>query len=223
MIKKLLAIFTITIATMTLVSCDTAPETVVLPISDVHVEVNMPTRGFWDGDTFISEYFGLRFNLPEGWTAMTESELAALLSGGDVMPAPEGTQVPQYAFENMGEEAYFYDMFTFGGSFFTAIQGVMMWIEWFDRDLPLSEAELLQSIVAQANNTEEWELVIKEDPIRIGAYYWHPADSRIYDENGYLHTTLMFVRADGRFSKTIGISYLDIEAIDEFLKYFEAY
>ncbi|MCL2377382.1 MAG: hypothetical protein FWC76_08335 [Defluviitaleaceae bacterium] len=209
--KKLLAIFMI-VAAMMLASCNIAPEAHTTPI-----------RGFWDGDTFTSEYFGLRFNLPESWTVMTESELAALLPDRDVMPVPEGARIPQDVFEDLGQEAFFYDMIATSGSLFTTIQGTLMWIEWFPGDWPLSEASLLQGLAAEAQDVEEWEIIINEGITRIGTYYWHSAESRIYGADGHLVTALMFARVDGRFAKFIGISYHDIEAVDEFLNYFEAY
>ncbi|MCL2377381.1 MAG: hypothetical protein FWC76_08330 [Defluviitaleaceae bacterium] len=217
--KRLFVMFTIVIGLAIFASCDTTPEVTPEATPEAYTT---PTRGFWDGNTFISEYFGIRLNLPESWHIVPEPWLNYHLPNESVLPG-EGARVPQYVFENMGEEAFFYDMMAVSGSSYMAIQGVMMWIEWFPGELPLSETYLLQNIAAQADDVEEWMFTIKEGSVPIGTYYWHPADSRIYDENGHPHNALMFVRADGRFSKTISINYHDIEAIDEFLNYFEAY
>ncbi len=36
-------------------------------------------RGSWDGDVFTSEFAHLSFTLPEGWTAVSEEELAGMM------------------------------------------------------------------------------------------------------------------------------------------------
>ena len=48
------------------------------------------SRGTWDGDVYTSEFAGLKFTLPEGWTRSTDEEIAEVMQLGEEVLADEG-------------------------------------------------------------------------------------------------------------------------------------
>jgi len=65
--RKKLALFFVLSSALLLVACNGYD----LPHYDTEVGNSVPfeflERGFWEDDTFVSEHFGLRFDLPDGW------------------------------------------------------------------------------------------------------------------------------------------------------------
>jgi hypothetical protein len=57
-----------------------------VPESAPQTNAAIPVRGRWDGAQYTSEFIGLSFTLPEGWTASTDEEIAAVLGvGADIL------------------------------------------------------------------------------------------------------------------------------------------
>lgn len=53
-------------------------------------ETKTISQGKWEGNTFTSEFSGLKFNLPEGWTRSTDEEIAEVMQLGKEVLEDEG-------------------------------------------------------------------------------------------------------------------------------------
>ena len=51
----------------------------VISVSGTRTDSQLYTEGTWTGNAFTSDFLGLQFTLPEGWTAASQEELDALM------------------------------------------------------------------------------------------------------------------------------------------------
>jgi len=65
--RKKLTLFFVVSSVLLLVACDGYDLLYTTTEVDSSVPFELMERGFWEGDTFVSEHFGLRFDLPDGW------------------------------------------------------------------------------------------------------------------------------------------------------------
>ena len=182
-----------------------------------------PYRGYWDGDTFVSAYFGLRFDLPDNWAAATENDLAEMLIDGDVMPVAPGGRITRDNFIGF-EVDIFPDMAAFfGDTWGIAYSAVLMGIEWIPGDVPFSEIRFLQEKIMEAEAMSDdafiVEFVINEGVVRIGDYDWHSADILLINNVNQR----VFVRVDVNFAKLVRIIYRDIDEMHKILGHFGPY
>ena len=89
--KKLLALLiAVSMLVLLFAACNGGTEESTEPEPEIEEEEveqddpieNAPVRGIWDGDTFTSEYLGLRFEKPEGWVVATEEDIMELMGLG---------------------------------------------------------------------------------------------------------------------------------------------
>lgn len=66
-----------------------------------------PIRGAWDGDTYTNEFSGIRFTLPAGWEAMTDEEIAELMSISTEAMGESDADISEY----LEQTSSFYDAF----------------------------------------------------------------------------------------------------------------
>jgi len=211
MIKRLLAITTIAIAAMILASCDTTPE----------AAPDAPTRGIWDESTFVSAYFGLRFDLASGWTAMSDGNIASMFrhQDGNYEQIPQGSQVTPDMYEKL-ETLGIIDLSASGGM---GTRGVTLRIGRFsDDEADMTALQFLENMVEEMSLPDTTEVVIHEDTMRIGAQDWYFA-SFVYDFRNEVAYNWYFVNVDGRFMRSIIVSHFGDGNLDETLELFRPY
>ena len=193
-------------------------------------DIDIPARGYWDGDTFVSAYFGLRFDLPQGWAIASEEEIAeAMWLDADVRVEP-GTHIPQEVFDALGE-LQLPDMWAQEsplGMFRN--NAVMTAIGRLPDDAPLSEIDMFLEIVEQVQDNEWLDFVIGEGTIRIGAHDWYFADQHfitgwnISDPSAAeMHNQRAFARFDNGFIKMLSIVYYDADMLQDIMANFRPY
>ena len=210
--KRLLA--TLLASTILLASCiSAAPD---MP--------TVPTRGHWEGNTFISAYFGLRFDMPEGWFAMTPENIIGLVESGAIASAfipPEiilpGEVIPYEVFEEYGvisDVMAFYER--------DVRLHIDIWSLIHYDEIPFTTAAEYLAWMAEAEPF--WGIsfftVIHDGTIRIGHLDWHVADSWI---EGSEAITRYLVNDDGRFVRQIIISVSSSDKLDDILAMFRPY
>jgi len=166
---------------------------------------DVPARGYWDGNTFVSAFFGLRFDMPEGWSAMSEDEMAQTLRPPGIGHVEMGEQIPQEIFDVLDRGL------VNGHGFFVD----MMARDEFD---PAFSPMVMTAIERQPQGV----LLEEGDTQRIGDHYWHFDDT--YIETGQAPVNMrIFRRINDGFVKHISVVYFDDEGLRYILSHFRAY
>jgi len=152
---------------------------------------NLPTRGAWHGHTYVSEYFGLQFTLPESWVMFTDTE-RAIITG----TPPVSWDI----FEDIEAEIEVHDM---RAADFITGDDVLIRIQAFAPDLAedmdyvgylQSMSSMLQFMGIGARNFQMGAV-----PRQIGEYQWHYMTYLIFDDA----LQMILVNIQGRFVRTI--------------------
>ena len=213
--KRLLVI--LLASTILLASCiSTTPDAPYMP--------TVPARGHWDDNTFISAYLGLRFDMPEGWFAMTPENIIGLVESGAIASAfipgevsLPGEVIPDEVFE---EDGVIRDVTAFYGR--DVILNINIWSLIHYDEIPFTTAAEYLTWMAEAEPF--WGIsfftVIHDDTIRIGHLDWYVADSWI---EGSEAITRYLVNDDGRFMRQIIIRVSRSSKFDDILAMFRPY
>lgn len=158
-----------------------------------------PTPGIWDGNTFISEYLGFRFELPRSWVAADEEELAG----------------------------YYDDTWGFSDLHaFDPFSGASIWIDFERLVFPRNRMTELDFLQQEATWYKEDGYKVSfdfSDTTRIGNYDWLSFDATTKWE-GFddLIFARVFVSIHDGFARIIFISYTDYsKSLDEILALFD--
>ena len=211
MIKRLFAVTIIAIAVMMLAACDTTPE----------AAPDAPTRGIWEENTFVSAYFGLRFDLAIGWTAMSDGNIASMFRHQDenYEQIPQGSQVTPDMYEKL-ETLGIIDLSASGGM---GTRGVTLRIgRLSDDEAGITATQFLENMVEEMNLPDTTEVIISPNTMRIGTQDWHFA-SFAYDFRDEVAHNWYFVNVDGRFMRSIIVSHFGDDNLDETLELFRPY
>jgi len=166
MLKKVFSLVSIATLFFVLAACNRGGDDDTVP--------NL-TRGIWDGDTYVSEYLGLEFELPESWTKIEDDEKEEFLGIVFTEAMPEmGLEVPDEVIDAM-EGGQFHDMFAMHPFEGTNIQIL------FERSpvaMLVSEEEYIEEMAEQIEDVgavgievDEFEIV--PGTTTIGNYEWH--------------------------------------------------
>lgn len=185
----------------------------------------VPTRGYWDGRTFVSAYFGLRFDLPQGWVVASEDEIFEVMWWlDDAVRVEPGAHIPQEVFDALGEvslpdmwahESTFDAFDMFGGNAVMTMIGQLS--QLFD-NVPLSELDMLWEMAEQTQGNQWMEFVVGAGTIHIGAYNWYFADEH-YISDWDVNQRIL-IRFDDGFVKLIWIFYDDSDTLQYILANF---
>jgi len=212
--QRLLFAILIGLAAMLLASCAATPQYIPAPAP---IE---PTRGHWDGNTFASAYFGLRFELPMGWAPwddMDHPSIPHIPPGGQITPdmmVLAGNDVGVYFDMRASHED------AVGDIFHTSTVVVMLIMYYPDEAGPISEQSILLESQASAAQFDNVDFIIHEAATPIGANDWYSADHIVSGDNFYVR---MFLRVDGRFVKQINIISYDDDGLHEIFAQFGPY
>ena len=174
-----------------------------------------PARGYWDSDTFVSNYMGFHFDLPTGWEAEDEQLVmtaqgspvagwSSVFSGEAILDSVLESGIP-FSMMDMGA---FFRLLTVSG--YTSTGSVAIQIT------RPAEGELHE--IQQMIDLGFWE--ITEEVVTIGRYEWQAYHAQ--EESGHMQWS-GFVRADGDIYKAIAIIHSDMFPIDEILSHFRSY
>jgi len=174
-----------------------------------------PILGSWEGNVFTSEYLGLRIEMPDGWVAFTDEELAerygfntALLESRqdlwELVDTRAGRRVPDMEIlsPNFASAAILYERF------YTAADQMM------------SSAQFNQ-FEADLWNAFHDTITISDTPVRIGNLYWYYFDGARFFA-GLTHYGRHFQRVQDGFGMSIYIQYFcsDSETLEEVMAMF---
>ena len=181
-----------------------------------------PTRGIWDDDTYTSAYFGLRFDLPEGWVAITEEmdeNLGPILTFDrnsslvNNPMIPFGEIIPPEAFESIGH--FIYEVARDRNN-----SGSMM--------LLISEGKIYPFAPPRPTRQSHgiylgdiFDIVLHDDVIRLGNLEWQVAD--FTDKNSGEIAMRYIANMDGEFMRMIRIYTLSNEQLDDIMAHFRPY
>jgi len=165
----------------------------VLMLASCATATAAPTHGYWDRDTFVIEYFGLRIDVPRNWITRSREDwrlpLRAEITAEEVTAyATESSLEAEVVFE-----AFRYD--TERGLSVGFSRAVLMTVLWYP------------------------ELYVQQGFTRIGALYWHYSDAHIDGQP----SKRTYVRRDGDFVKVITIFYDSDEELNDILALIRAY
>ena len=204
--KRLLTI--LIVSTMLLAACGGAAST----------DDSAPTRGHWDGNTFVSSYFGLRFAMTDEWTAVSNDEIADMFPDTGYVQPPDGAEITPDMYW-MTETLGIFDMVaTIGepgalgnvtGSVTTAIRRLT------DDVANLSATDLISVSMFDAGIN----YIPGDGPMRIGNLDWYYADYRVLGILGQR----MLINLDGEFIRQITIGYANDDYLNVILAMFQAY
>jgi len=180
-----------------------------------------PTRGQWDGNTFTSSFFGLHLDIPDDWTAMTESEIQGAYQFFGVDAIAPGEAVTPEAFDN-ADHTSMIDMMAVAG------EGGMVMVGDMQSMIALSINLLTSDEVNM--NADQWLAHIMqeagaprrvgEDAVRIGSLDWYYVDSVIA---GTTSMQRMFANIEGRFVRLITIGYQNETQLNQYMGFFRSY
>ena len=216
MIKRLLVIITIAIVATMLASCDATP--------DAYIEVahSAPARGFWEDNTFVSPFFGLRFDVPEDWDVLNDEAIADMFVHADIEYAqiPQGGEVTVEFYEAVMELGII-DMSASGHA---STRGITVRLGRLpDGDADMTALQFLENMVATMNPPATTEVIIHEETRRIGTQDWYYA-SFTYPFRHEMAYNLYFVNIDGMFVRSVIVSHFgSIGSIDDTIELFRPY
>jgi len=218
--KRLFVIFTIALM-MLFASCTTN-------------DSQPPSRGYWDGETFVSPYFGLRFELPDGWTVVSNNEGIALVMAGILVPVAAGAEISDDVFDAL--EGRVPDVLAVEGDIRDTSQHerarMSTIVGRLADDAPSTAFGMLLDIAEQASNSPfSRHYVIGRGAVRLGMHYWNFADQYLLiiggsheNEDEVISRSRIFKRYDGNgFFKQISITYHDDNSLHGILAHFRAY
>ena len=205
--KRLFAI--LLAATMLLAACATADPTTV------------PARGRWDGDTFLSPFFGLRFDMPETWDAMTEMELVEIYWNIGAFLPMANAEISSDAYE-VAEILGIMDVFAMTiaeelESLDDPMGRVAITIMRLSDEMAHMTAIEWLNYVAEGHEADE-SSIVHDGTVRIGSLYWYFMDSPDDDLN-----QRTFANLEGRFIRIITIGYTHDEYLNDILNMFSEY
>jgi len=168
MFKKVFGLVSIVMLSFVIIACGDSGA------NDDETATPNPTRGIWDGDIFVSEYLGLEFELPSGWSKLDDDEIAEFIGVVFLDGAPEmGLEFPDEVLEAL-EGGQFHDMLAIHPFEGTNVQII------FERNaiaMLISEEEYLETVVEQFEEVsglgmEFRDFEIASEPTTIGNYDW---------------------------------------------------
>jgi len=180
-------------------------------------EVGNPMRGVWDGDVFTSQYLGFRFEMPEGWLAATDEEIAELLGLGADMIA-QGT--------DLGDIMEVMDLTTVTDIMVSdPITGANLSIAFERLVFPHNRLSAQEYMEIASDLLLTMGMEVNFDfpgTTRIGAYDWYSYQS-IMDIGINIYGRY-FVNVEGGFARVISIIYSEgqEDLVDELLGRFSS-
>jgi len=193
-------------ATMLLAACGGASPTAI------------PTRGFWEGDTFVSSFFGLRFELPENWSAMPAEEIGEMYWNMGFFVPPPGAEIDHEEYE-VFEAIGMIEMLAAIGEPDTLsdVTGrVVLSITRMADDVAHMSAP---QWLAYTMDAAEVGYIVSDDTVRIGSLYWYYMDSPAFD----LFHQRTYANIDNQFLRIITVGYTETAYHDYILGLFAAY
>ena len=182
----------------------------------------VPARGRWDGDTFLSPFFGLRFDMPETWDAMTEMELVEIYWNIGAFLPMANAELTSDAYE-VAEFLGIMDVFAMTivdemESPDKPMGRVAITIMRLSDDMAhMTALDWLNHLAEEMQEAEE-PSVVRDGTTRIGSLYWYFMDTP--DEDLDQRT---FVNLEGRFIRVITIGYTHDEYLNDILNMFSPY
>jgi len=179
----------------------------------------VPMRGIWDGNTYASAYFGLRFDMPEHWTDNTggRTDVMSLTLGRDGIfretPVyPYGAVIPCETIELHGA---FADLSVHDGEWATRVH------------LVISDGKMnpfappVRSFHSSFVFDDIYDTVFRDDIMRIGNLDWQVVD-RLDRGDGEIRMRHMG-NMDGDFMRMITIFVQSSDQLDDILSMFRPY
>jgi len=215
--KKRLFVMLVAAIAMLLTSCGIV-QRMVMPEKTI-----APSRGYWDGNTFVSAYFGLCFDVPNHWTVMSDEDKTR-------MRLEYGVFFPQIS----AGAAITPDMY----KYFEAMRFVDMMAEYWDGESEIIVHMVIVGLPANAPDMTSAELqpfwaeilslhylseyvVMHDDTVRIGSLDWYVIEQRIVNSGDVFD--MHFLNIDGRFIRYITIGYLHVEDLENTIALFRPY
>ena len=181
----------------------------------------MPTRGYWDGNIFVSSYFGFRLDLSDGWGSFANEYVDFRITVGRdgvfrESPIVEyGEIIPYEVFEVHGR---FHDMMILNQQSSMRVDAV---IEHGKRSPFATSERFIELTDIRVYLGDASDTVFHDDTIRIGNLEWYVAD-RVSRQNGEVIMRHL-ANMDGQFMRMITISAQNSDQIDEILTMFRPY
>lgn len=188
MLKKVFSLGSIVFLAFVLIGC-----------GDEEEEFANPSRGIWEDDTFISEYLGLEFELPEQWQMLEGEEMAQFLGVvlNDAAPAM-GVEIPDEVLEAL-EDEQFHDMFAIHPISGTNVQII------FERSpmaMLISEEDYIKAVIEELEEVGEMGMELRDIEVAtstttIGGYEWESVSGVIEMMPGLEMHSNTFVNIQG--------------------------
>jgi len=184
-------------------------------------ETTTPARGVWDGNTFVSEYFGLRFDLPENWAVMSDEEVAEMYWLDPDTMVPAGAEITAELFKD-NDTPFVFDLHAYCEDTYSGIDLRILWVPYEEGDV--TAPYLMEEIVASQRDAfgDMADFVVHDTTSRLGAQRWYTWDI-LWDDTDGTAIGRNFINMDGRFVRFISIGSTDMGQLDEILGMFRAY
>jgi len=186
-----------------------------LPPAMEHAGGN-PVRGIWDGNVFISEYLGLWFYLPEGWTARTDEQLVTWRRHNAEIAMPAEGSAIATSFFNIGAPLgnSVRDMYVRCNISSTSVI-IEFHLEVWGRSTP----ERLEDFKNLANHMSV-PFIICQYQIRLGGLDWY-SNREIYTFGGStFHSRHLMNDWDGFIAEIMISSSYSASVIDDIMQMF---
>jgi len=214
MLKKIFSLGSIILLVFAISACG----------NDEEEEILNPSRGIWEDDTFISEYLGLEFELPEHWSALDDKETAEFfgLVFDDAAPAM-GVEIPEEILDAL-EDGQLHDMFAIHPLGGTNVQII------FERSplaMLISEEEYIEAAIEEFEELNSMDVgmefrdfEVASETTTIGNYEWESLSLMMEMGLGIEAASYTFINIQGPNIRQITISILGDETVDDILDAF---
>jgi len=172
-----------------------------------------PARGIWEGNAFRNSYFGIRFDLPEGWHGMTTVGILEMYADMGYLLPPMGGQIASHEMYELAETIGIIDLAAERDDGMRSVATRIMRIP--DEEPRMTATAFLQDI---ADDFED--VTVHDRTIRIGSLNWHYAQLTVEEGMAY---QWYFVNMDGRFVRGIIVQHIGDSDFHETLEMFKAY
>jgi hypothetical protein len=172
-----------------------------------------PTRGFWEGNVWTSEYLGLAFVLPAGWEKGVSST-----DGGIARLVGEGAAIPDTAWD---VDSALVDMVagnSLGGGNINIIIGKLDALQASYLRMT-SERAFVSSMVDEFNDEVGVTATVDISTPRIGENVWHSLTVTM-EMFGLAFRQKALLSFDGDFMRQITITYDDSATLNEIMAAF---
>ena len=169
------------------------------------------TRGRWDGNVYINEYLGLRFNLPNEWISASDDDIA-MLAGISLDISGLDQELPDDFWEIAGI-SMLWDMWAMDMTTGSNVQIIYEALPY--PQSMMSELEFVETILAQVKQAPiDISANIVHGTTVIGNYAWYSYAS-VVDMHGNQEHMRHFINIKNDIARHIIIVYLpDISPLE---------